>query len=144
MQIKNIAKSIHVSRDMLAVKARSMELIKQEKLNNLLQTYREEYNQLRERVTESTDSLKATKKDPTEFVQSSFSELSHDHQSAKSLISVNTALKRCGHYFSRCVLDAYQSGIINATDIYDLTGGLQLKHLKEFAKKLDYPLHRWK
>ena len=63
-------------------------------------------------------------------------------QSGGITVPENTAIKRCGTYFSRCVLDAYQSGFIMARDIYDLTG-LKLKYLSAFAKKLDYPLIGW-
>ena len=119
-QIEKIAHSIHVSRDMLAVKARDTDLISQAQLNHLLRAYEEEYQRRQEMVA------------------------TQPSQSGGRLIPASAALKRCGRYFSRCVLDAYQGGFINATEIYGLTGGLKLTYLKEFAAKLNYPLHKWK
>ena len=146
MQIEKIAKDIHVSRDMLAVRAKNVGLIKQEELSNLLQTYKKEYDQLRAKLAKHADSSDTAKESPLKSKQPSFNAFS-EHSPTKSSVSerhVKAALQRQGRYFSCCVLDAYQSGIISATDIYDLTGGLKLKYLKEFAKKLDYPLHKWK
>lgn len=52
------------------------------------------------------------------------------------------ALDRCGKLFTRCVLDAYEQGNINAIEIYDLLG-VKLKHLAKLSERLQFPLHRW-
>ena len=49
---------------------------------------------------------------------------------------------RC--YFSRYTLDVYRDGFIATSKIYSLLDGLRLKHLKEFAEKLDHPLYKWR
>ena len=119
-QIGKIANRIQVSRQVITLKAREIELITPGQLNNLLKIYDEEYKRHQEMIT------------------------GQPSQSGGRLIPASAALKRCGHYFSHRVLDAYQDGFITAIKIYDLLGGLKLKYLKEFAKKIDYPLSKWR
>ncbi len=113
-QIETLADSIKVSRQMLAVQVKNNHLIGQQKLEQLLTEYEGQFHLSRQ----NKRSFGITRPAPA-------------------------TIKRCGSYFSRCVLDAYQKNSIAATDIYDLTD-LKLKYLKEFAHKIDFPLHRWR
>lgn len=119
-QVKKIASKIQVSRQVIALKARAIELITSGQLNNLLKSYDEEYKRQQEMIA------------------------GQPSQSGGRLVPASAALKRCGHYFSHRVLDAYEDGFITAIKIYDLLGGLKLKYLKEFAERIDYPLSKWR
>ena len=143
-QIEEIAGRIHVSREMLAIRAKEIGRISEEELNNLFRAYRGRDQQRREQKILKKALLSIDFPSEDEERHKKRQESSHTSSSESSRRDTDVALKRCGRYFSRCVLEAYQRDIINVTEIYDLTGGLKLKYLKEFAEKIGYPLPRWK
>lgn len=145
-QIKALARKIHVSREVLAIRAQEIGKIKKAELNSLFQAYKSKGHRGQEQKTSRTTQLLLDAPSEGEERHKKKHERSHtaSSRSSRQDTNINAALQRCGHYFSRCVLDAYQRDIIDVTEIYDLTGGLKLKYLKEFAAKIGYPLHRWK
>ncbi|MCZ6802415.1 MAG: XRE family transcriptional regulator [Proteobacteria bacterium] len=51
-------------------------------------------------------------------------------------------LDRCGRLLTTQVLNAYEQGSINASEVYDVLG-MKLKYLGALSKRLGFPLHRW-